>query len=71
MEFEKKLKEVEEAMKKLESGELKLEEAIEVYTNAIKNCNDCAKYLSQAKGKIEILTEQNNEENIDKDKKND
>lgn len=56
MEFEKKLKEIEETMQKLESGEVNLDDAIELYAKAMQNCNECSKYLTQIKGKVEIIS---------------
>lgn len=58
MEFEKKLKEIEEVMQKIESGEVNLDEAINLYSQAMKNCNECSKYLTQMKGKIEVINSQ-------------
>ena len=56
MEFEKKMKEIEETIQKLESGELNLDDSIKLYTQAMQNCNECSKYLSEAKGKVEVLS---------------
>ena len=57
MEFEKKMKEIEEIIGKLESGELNLDDSINLYTVAMQNCNECSKYLNEVKGKIEILSQ--------------
>jgi len=57
MEFEKKLEEIEKIAQQLESGELSLDKAIELYAKAMENCNECSKFLSEAKGKIQILNQ--------------
>jgi len=56
MDFEKKMKEIEETIQKLESGELNLDDSIKLYTQAMQNCNECSKYINEAKGKVEVLS---------------
>ena len=55
MKFEELIKKIEEATKKIESGQVGLDESIELYEQAMKNCKECYDILNTAKGKIEIL----------------
>ena len=55
--FEEALSELEEIINLLESGEVTLDESIELYEKAVKLVGVCNERLSCAEGKIRILTE--------------
>ena len=61
IDFESALKELEETVKALESGELSLEESMALYEKGIKLSKECAVALEGAKQKIITLTEAENE----------
>ena len=63
MKFEELIKKIEEATKKIESGQVGLDESIELYEQAMKNCKECYDILNTAKGKIEILNKDFCEDN--------
>lgn len=58
MKFEELIKNIEDVAKKIESGNVSLDESIELYDKAMKDCKDCYNLLSNAKGKIEILNKE-------------
>lgn len=62
MSFEEAMEELEAVVKQLESGKIKLDEAVAVYERGAKLKNFCEQKLSEAKSKIEKLI-------IDKDGK--
>lgn len=53
--FETSLKELENIVKELESGELPLEEAIEKFESGMKYSNHCNELLDKTEKKISIL----------------
>lgn len=57
--FEKSLTELQGVVKKLESGELPLEEALKSFENGVKHARLCQEMLSEAEKKVEILMKQN------------
>lgn len=58
--FENALQELEGIVKKLESGNVELEEAINEYAEAMKLANFCNEKLNDATAKVnKILTEDN------------
>ena len=59
--FEKNLENIDEIIKKLESGELSLESSIKEYEKAIKFIKDSSEILDKVEGKI-IKVSENNEE---------
>lgn len=59
--FEKNLENIDEIIKKLESGELSLESSIKEYEKAIKLIKDSSEILDKVEGKI-IKVSENNEE---------
>ncbi len=61
MNFEDSIKELEKISEKLESGEVSLEESIELYEKGIALSKYCSDLLLKAKQKI-ITIEQANEE---------
>jgi len=58
--FESAINRLEEITGFLESGEVKLEEAIKLYTEGLEIAGFCDKKLSEAEKKVKIITEKNN-----------
>lgn len=54
--FEEDLKSLEEVVKKLEVGDLTLDDSLKAYETGIKLVRSCEGKLNEAKGKIERLT---------------
>jgi exodeoxyribonuclease VII small subunit len=54
-EFEKSLARLEEVVKRLESAELSLDEAMGLFEEGVKLSRECQKRLEEAEGKVEIL----------------
>ena len=55
--FENKIKQLEEIVNKLESGDCELDESIELYTKGVKLSAECKEKLDLAKQKIEQLSD--------------
>ena len=55
--FENNLKELENIVAKLESGECGLDESLELYAKGVKLSADCKKQLETARQKIENLSD--------------
>lgn len=55
--FEDLLRDTEELVDALESGELSLDESLKTYDNGIKNLARCAELLEQAEQKVQVLLE--------------
>ncbi|HAL63824.1 MAG: exodeoxyribonuclease VII small subunit [Firmicutes bacterium] len=53
--FEKAIKELEEVVNKLESGEASLSESLELFEKGIKLAGDCNKMLDEAEKKVSVL----------------
>jgi exodeoxyribonuclease VII small subunit len=53
--FEKSLVRLEEVVKRLESADLSLDEAMKLFEEGVKLSRDCQKQLEEAEGKVEIL----------------
>lgn len=53
--FEKSLTRLEEVVKRLESTELSLDEAMKLFEEGVKLSHDCQKQLEEAEGRVEIL----------------
>lgn len=53
--FEASLEKLQVAVKRLESGELSLEEALKQFEEGVKLTRACQEYLSAAEKKVEIL----------------
>ena len=53
--FEEALKELEGIVRKLESGEAKLEEALGLFERGVKLSRFCSRKLEEAEKKIEML----------------
>lgn len=63
--FEESLQELEEIARKLESGNLNLDEAISEFENGIKLSKECTKILDEAEKKINILVQNENGELVE------
>lgn len=63
--FETSLQELEEIAKKLESGNLNLDEAIESFEKGIKLSKECTQKLDEAEKKINILVQNENGEFVE------
>jgi exodeoxyribonuclease VII small subunit len=53
--FEHALTRLEEIVRKLESANLSLDDAMKLFEEGVLLSRDCQKYLEQAEGKVEIL----------------
>jgi exodeoxyribonuclease VII small subunit len=62
--FEDSLKELENIVSKLESGEISLEESLEKFELGTKLYKECKEQLSIAEKKIAVLTESLKEEEL-------
>lgn len=56
--FEVALKELEEAVSKLESGELSLDQSLQVFTAGVKQAELCRNSLQEVKLQVEQLLKQ-------------
>lgn len=54
-EFEKSLARLEEVVKRLESADLSLDEAMKYFEEGVKLSRECQKQLEEAEGRVEIL----------------
>lgn len=55
--FEAALEQLQQTVKKLESGELTLEQALQNFESGVKLTRHCQQQLSAAEQKIELLTQ--------------
>ena len=62
MKFEEAMKQLEETVKKLESGETTLDEAMELFEKGVSLSKTCQKLLSDAQLKVTKLIAQNDSE---------
>jgi exodeoxyribonuclease VII small subunit len=53
--FEKSLTRLEEVVKRLESADLSLDEAMRHFEEGVKLSRECQKQLEEAEGRVEIL----------------
>ncbi|MFA6036911.1 MAG: exodeoxyribonuclease VII small subunit [Legionellales bacterium] len=65
--FEQSLAELETIVKKMETGDLTLEQSLEQFEQGMKLSTLCQEALTQAEQKVEILTESIYEENDEDD----
>lgn len=56
--FETSMEELEEYVRRLEEGNLSLEEAIKVFQKGIEASKYCAQQLEEAESKIMVLTDE-------------
>ena len=54
--FEENLKELEDIVKKLEGGDVSLDEMLELFEQGIARTKECSQQLKEAEQKISILT---------------
>lgn len=54
--FEENIKELEEIVKKLESGEVSLDDMLKLFEEGVKRSRECTRQLEEAEQKISILT---------------
>ena len=59
--FEEKIRELEDIVKELESGEVNLDDAIEKYTKAMKLAKECSDRLNTATEKVNKILKENGE----------
>ncbi|HPQ88097.1 MAG TPA: exodeoxyribonuclease VII small subunit [Gammaproteobacteria bacterium] len=55
--FEKSVQELDSIVEKMESGELNLEQSLELFERGVKLTRECRKILDDAEKKIEKLLE--------------
>lgn len=60
--FEKSMQMLEGIVKKLEAGDLPLEESLKIYEQGVKLAAQCQKTLSQAEQKVAILSNMGDDE---------
>ena len=58
MDYEKKLKELEDIIEKLESGEVGFDNAIQMFERGAELCKDLSKSFEDAKGKVTVIREE-------------
>lgn len=56
--FEISLKKLEDAVNRLESGELPLDESLKVFEEGIKHAAICSRKLNEAEQRVELLLKQ-------------
>jgi len=56
--FETSLKKLEDAVNRLESGELPLEDSLKVFEEGIKHAAICSRKLNEAEKRVELLVKQ-------------
>lgn len=61
MSFEKSVKRLDEIVSLLESGELPLEKAVELYTEGVAAAAECKKELNDAKIKLSMINPETGE----------
>jgi exodeoxyribonuclease VII small subunit len=54
--FEEALTLLEESVERLETGDLKLEEALEVFEKGIAASRTCGQWLDQTRKRVQVLT---------------
>ena len=66
MKFEEAMKNLEETVNKLESGDVSLEEAMELFEKGVGLSKTCQKLLSEAQLKVtKLIAESDNEVDFD------
>lgn len=56
--FETSLKRLEEVVRKLESGELSLEESLKAFEEGVRHAGFCSRTLDEAEKRVELLLKQ-------------
>lgn len=62
--FEKALQELEELVKKMETGNLSLEESLQYFERGVALTRNCQQALTEAEQKVQILLKQNGKEEL-------
>ena len=57
IDFEAKLRELEDVVGKLEDGSCSLEESIKLFERGIELSGECEKFLNEAQQKIKLLSD--------------
>lgn len=55
MEFEKKLKRLEDIVEKMESGDLSLDDSMQLFEEGVKMSRECQSQLTVAEEKVKLL----------------
>jgi exodeoxyribonuclease VII small subunit len=55
MDFEKKLKSLEEIVEKMESGELSLDKSLSLFEEGVRLSKECSTQLADAEQKVKLL----------------
>ena len=63
--FEKTFTELEDLVKKMEGGDLSLEESLKYFERGILLTKNCQQALNKAEQKVKILLEKNNKNNLE------
>jgi exodeoxyribonuclease VII small subunit len=63
--FEKTFTELEELVKKMEGGDLSLEESLRYFERGMLLTKNCQQALNKAEQKVRILLEKNNKNNLE------
>lgn len=63
--FEKNLNQLEDLVKKLETGELSLDDSLKQFEKGIKIARECQESLSDAEQRIQILTESSDGDSLE------
>jgi len=53
--FETSLKKLEDAVNRLESGELSLDDSLRIFEDGVKHASFCSRKLNEAQKKVELL----------------
>ncbi len=62
MTFEESLKELEETVRRLESGDTTLEEAMSLFEKGVALTKECRKKLDEAQLKVKLITKNGEED---------
>ena len=63
--FEKAFAELEDLVKKMEGGDLSLEESLKYFERGMLLTKNCQQALNKAEQKVRILLEKNNKNNLE------
>ncbi len=61
--FEESMGKLEDIVKKMESGELSLEESLQLFQEGLEHSKTCRELLAKAEYQVEYLLKKKNEEN--------
>lgn len=64
MDFEAKVKKLEEIVQKMQTGELSLDKSFELFEQGIKLSKECNKQLSEVENKVKILIDVDKNNNL-------